>query len=367
MNERKVNGFSLSRMFITRNLVVFGLAHTLVDAACAAVLFAGSKSLSLKTDYFVTIIIVYNLLAFGLQPIIGILADLMDVPAYSASLGCILTATSLFLFKIPLAATITAGVGNAAFHVGGGIISLRMSNKKAAVPGIFVAPGAIGLAVGTLYGKTRDFTPWVFIPLFAIAVIAILVVKCPSASESKLIETKYKRSFSTILILLLISVAIRSLIGLTLDFPWKSTTWLIIVLSAAVAFGKGIGGFLSDRFGWTRVTISGLLISVPLIELGWDYPLIAIAGVILFNMTMPVTLTAVANMFPGLPGFAFGLTTLALVIGALPTFTGVRSFLNDKAVIFSLILIMAIILFTALFLYAGGSFLRRRMNLNKAE
>jgi threonine/homoserine/homoserine lactone efflux protein len=35
-------------------------------------------------------------------------------------------------------------------------------------------------------------------------------------------------------------------------------------------------------------------------------------------MTMPVTLVAIADLFPERPGFAFGLTCLALIAGALP-------------------------------------------------
>jgi hypothetical protein len=43
-----------------------------------------------------------------------------------------------------------------------------------------------------------------------------------------------------------------------------------------------------------------------------------IFGIFLFNMTMPITLVVISNTFQGRQGFAFGLTTLALIIGALP-------------------------------------------------
>ena len=39
-------------------------------------------------------------------------------------------------------------------------------------------------------------------------------------------------------------------------------------------------------------------------------------------MTMPITLGAVAETLPGHPGFAFGLTTLALLLGEIPFFLG---------------------------------------------
>jgi hypothetical protein len=42
----------------------------------------------------------------------------------------------------------------------------------------------------------------------------------------------------------------------------------------------------------------------------------------LLNLTMPVTLAAVADTLPGRPAFAFGLTCLALILGAFAAFTG---------------------------------------------
>lgn len=41
---------------------------------------------------------------------------------------------------------------------------------------------------------------------------------------------------------------------------------------------------------------------------------------LVFQMTMPVTLVAVLRVMPARPGLAFGLPCLALVAGALPTF-----------------------------------------------
>jgi hypothetical protein len=42
------------------------------------------------------------------------------------------------------------------------------------------------------------------------------------------------------------------------------------------------------------------------------------AGLLLFNITMPLTLVAVWGQLPSRPGFAFGLTTLALLRAARP-------------------------------------------------
>jgi hypothetical protein len=53
--------------------------------------------------------------------------------------------------------------------------------------------------------------------------------------------------------------------------------------------------------------------------------IISVIGIILFNMTMPITLGICAQRLPKKPGIAFGLTTAALLLGAVPSFFAVMS------------------------------------------
>ena len=66
------------------------------------------------------------------------------------------------------------------------------------------------------------------------------------------------------------------------------------------------------------MTVSLLLSSLCFL-LG-NHPVFGILALFLFNMTMPVTLCAMADLMPKHPGFAFGLTTLALLVGTAVTF-----------------------------------------------
>ena len=69
--------------------------------------------------------------------------------------------------------------------------------------------------------------------------------------------------------------------------------------------------------------MTALLLSLPLLALGGDSPTAGIAGLLAFNLTMPVTLAAVVALLPqGREGFAFGLTCLALFICAAPALIG---------------------------------------------
>ena len=57
---------------------------------------------------------------------------------------------------------------------------------------------------------------------------------------------------------------------------------------------------------------------------------IVTAAVFLFNMTMPVTLWAVARIMPGAKGFTFGLLTFGLFLGFLPSWLGLPSLLAES-------------------------------------
>ena len=60
------------------------------------------------------------------------------------------------------------------------------------------------------------------------------------------------------------------------------------------------------------------LIASAILFLIADQPIAGVLAVFLFNMTMPITLGAMARMLPGVKGFAFGTLTLALFVGLLP-------------------------------------------------
>lgn len=340
----------ISRSLITNNLLVYGSTHALIDATSVAVLFAGAEYTHMEPVNLFYLIILYNILAFALQAPFGFMTDKLRIPIGVAIAGCVLTAISAVIFRMPLLAVCFAGIGNALFHVGGGVISLNMNDGKATVPGIYVAPGALGLLVGGLIGKSGYFMPWPFIVLLILAMISIYLVKCPTINYESNVEVN-NNYLELIIILLLASISIRSFIGLAVSFPWKSNLSLLYVLTFAVVFGKAFGGILADKFGWINVSVAGLILSAPLMAFGTDYPIMAIPGVFLFNMTMPVTLAAIANKFPGRAGFAFGLTTLALIFGALFTFTEFKLLFKTGWFVFATILISAFTLNKGLNLY----------------
>jgi MFS family permease len=138
--------------------------------------------------------------------------------------------------------------------------------------------------------------------------------------------------------LALLSVVIRSFGGTAIPMEWKTTMKLGLVSGFAAFFGKFIGGFAADIFGARRTGIITLLASLPLLIFGSGNMIVSVIGIILFNMTMPITLGICAERLPKNPGIAFGLTTAALLLGAVPSFFAVitgKIFLLVPAVLVS--------------------------------
>ena len=339
----------MKRGMLVKNLSLYGLAHGLVDATCIALIFASLSLYGLNPEYFFTLVILYNVLAFATQPLFGYISDKKQKPKLMALVGIILLLISLgTLFISPLLTVIILGLGNALFHVGGGTISLNLTPKKATAPGIYVAPGAIGLLIGGLYGKSGIFSIFPLLILLIISFILIMITKTPKIDYKTQKSNKINNYLELIIILLLLSVAVRALIGSVLVFPWKTNFILLIALTLGIFFGKALGGVFADKFGWIKVGVSSLIISSVLLAFGTSNPFVGILGIFLFNMTMPITLVAISNTLPGKPGFSFGLTTLALIAGALPAFSPLKSTLNNSLIILITTLISASLLYLAL-------------------
>ncbi|MDP8223715.1 MAG: hypothetical protein P9L99_10180 [Candidatus Lernaella stagnicola] len=302
--------------------VTHGIIHAIVDAATVMVIFSTIFVHELHPSDAFTLVLSYDLLAFAGQAFVGYASDRFRAERAVTLAGIVLAFVAVLTMRIhPWAAMIVAGVGNAFFHVGAGAVSLHVRTGRATFPGIFVAPGALGLAMGIYVGKGHFLITWPFLVLLAAGFAFAAVAKLPEipyTRKTKLLDVKMPL---LILFLLLFSVAVRALVGGAGSYDLPKTVKTVSFGLAAAAFaGKAMGGIISDRLGWIPVSVGALLISAPLIAFGGANPIVLTIGLFLFQMTMPVTLTACAAVLPGRPGFAFGLTCLALILGAVPTF-----------------------------------------------
>ena len=300
-------------------LALYSLAHFWVDLSCALLAF---RSLSASPD-FALCLLLYNFCAFALQMPLGLLADRLDRNGAVAAAGCALVALA-YAVPLPLAAAVTAGVGNALFHLGGGVDTLNTGLDRSAALGIFVSPGAVGLFLGTLWGRGDAVSLWagpVGLLLLAGAILWLCRRTFGSLRSGNAPLDPTPREGWGPLVPLFLVVVLRSYMGANQAFAWKSQGQWALVLTLALALGKAGGGLLSDRLGPRRAAGWSLGLAVALYLLS-GAPLPGLLAVFLFNMTMPMTLWAAAQLLPGAKGFGFGLLTFALFVGYLPVYLG---------------------------------------------
>ncbi len=293
-------------------------AHFCVDFACAFLCMGYAE------DNIQFYLLVYNFCAFALQMPLGLLVDRFGRQMKVAGVGVALTAIALLFPSDPLVGVIIAGVGNALFHVGGGVYVLRGCENKCAPLGEFVAPGAVGLFLG---GYFVDAWPYinpiaVFVLLVLAAVLLFSKREEPAAMQPSLAEKPMLTKREAVALILLFSVVVlRSAAGFQFTFSWKTGS-TALMFAIAVMCGKELGGALSDRFGMGKTSLVSLLVGAMLFIFAEKSAVCGILAALCFNCTMPVTLFAAYKIVRGLPGFSFGLLTFALFLGLLPSYFG---------------------------------------------
>lgn len=326
-------------------ITLYSFAHLAVDASCAFLLLG---ILELKSHAILSMLL-YNGIAFVMQAPIGYIIDKALNPKTAAILGLFFVAIAYLFWDSLFITLIIISFGNALFHVGGGSLVLSLENRKTTFSGIYVAPGGIGLALGSFLALSPVGVNSLFFPV-ALIILGILLcfTGTPEFSRAKS-ERKNNPDYKIlIIILIMIPVAIRSLLSLSAEFPWKENQFLYLLLIAAVALGKVSGGILADKFGLMKIGVGGLLFSMPFLAFFPSIPALGILGAFIFNFTMPITLVAMLNAMPQNRGLSFGLTTAALFIGSLPVILNKNGWIKNEWMIFLFIFLAAAILFIAL-------------------
>ena len=321
-------------------LVLTSIAHLLVDGVCASIVFGAAED----AELLVTIALIYNTLAFSTQCVIG---AWLDKKGHAKNLGRISMTVLALCGLVPLSVgsalssdliirVCAVGLGNSLFHVACGSMTIAKYSGRAKELGIFVAPGAFGVTLGTLFPFLRT--------VFAAGLLIIAVLlghagndvfdynAVPAAIYTEEIKGKTCGSISVATIpvleicLLTAAVAVRAIGGSAVSFPWKQGAEGTLLMTLFVFAGKFLGGFILEKAGTEKTALLSIVPAAVLICLCSDMALPSLAGQFLLNLTMPVTLFMLVKTLPDSPGLAFGLAASALwpgtLAGALFTLTG---------------------------------------------
>lgn len=295
----------------------------------------------MHTSDAVALFLLYNTLAFGLQFILGAVCDRFGGCRATAVTGCVLTAVGTVCGGYSTwLAVVLVGVGNAAFHTGGGCDTLRHTDGMAG-SGIFVSSGALGLAIGIRLGTSGKLPGYIIAAmlLFAAAAIALFCgelnadgtpvpLRCMPPVDPDRRNDRHMpimRGAAGAVIVCLFAILVRSYTGFIAPSPGFSGRFVFIYVAFCAFAGKFAGGIMADLIGARRVGILSLMLSIPLFWIGAGKGIFFLAAIFLFNFAMPITLCTVARRLPGHEGFAFGLNTLALLVGYIAAMVDVTT------------------------------------------
>lgn len=284
-------------------LFFYSTGHLLVDFACALIV--------LQYANVPALFLLYNFCAFALQMPIGILADEKNASRSFALAGIAFVLLALLPSSV-LIRVLLCGCGNALYHVGGGRYAL-LAHSDFSKLGIFVAPGAIGIFLGRLLSGNHIAVCFA-IPLLLICGLGL----CIDKNTLVTLYTPVKLHFSDGILFLV--VVIRSAVTMCAKSPWKIGIGMTLA-ALATAIGKVLGGMAADHLGWKKIGVRSLLLCAVLFLFPTN-PFAGLLSLLLFQMSMPITLRKAADAVPGNAGFSFGMLTFALFLGYLPAYFG---------------------------------------------
>ena len=315
--------------------IAYSFIHFSVETACFYFIFS---RFSTRPNWW-AFALLFDALAFLPQNVIGIYSD-RNLKKNIGLWGGVLMLISLFL-QTDITALVLICIGNAMIHVSGAQYTLRGCSGKITPNAIFVGGGSFGVITGQLLGAlSNEYI--VIIPLMLMAVSVLLMARIPSKTDVLTRDTGLDVAKDmppmALANLAFLAVAVRGYVAYAIPIEWNKTALQAIALFFFMGFGKMLGGILADRVGYRKTTYISLLGGLPFLLFGNGNMWVSLFGIMLFSMTMPITVAILVSAFPKMVGFAFGITTVGLFAGVFPAF-----FVQPKGLLAHQILVVVLI------------------------
>ena len=326
---------------------LYAFVHFAVETACFFYIFSNIQI----GIYGWIVALLYDAMAFLPQNAMGLIADKFP-RAHLGVLGLLITLIALLL-PFGLISVVVLAIGNAIVHVDGAEKTLRDNAGKISPNAVFVGGGSFGVVTGRLLGvHSSELTVLIPILLLVLSAAAILLMTNKRITSGKQWLCQAPEvvnpsvSNSALLVIILFAVAVRGYIGYAIPTGWSITETHLVILFAYMGIGKALGGFVVDWLGYRKATLISIIGALPFLLLGDQIPLVSLTGVLLYSMSMPVTVGIVYSRFNKMPGFAFGITTIGLFLGSAPDFfIDLPNLLTQQLVVVALATISATLIF----------------------
>lgn len=263
-------------------------------------------------------ILLFNLLAFALQPLWGWLTDRYGGYCPAVCIG--LTGALLALW-LPsgLAGLLLHGVASALFHVGAGGWLGRVSARPVTL-GVFAAPGVMGSMVGVaaaVYGWSCVIP--VSVLLAVVLILSLFWRRVQQIAETSPLPLTGSRGFYIAAGLPLLLITLQSSAWLPVHQQSMNDVQVLLLVGLIAGTGKLFGSLVCQWVGiwrWITVALSGTLLlwlwPANYLLLGWG-------GLLLLQSTLVPLWFAVKQTMPGYSALAAGLCLgLAFALGGVP-------------------------------------------------
>jgi FSR family fosmidomycin resistance protein-like MFS transporter len=355
---------------VYRVLFAISLVHLLNDslqAVIPAVLPILKNNLGLTYFHVGVILLVMNVTASVLQPVVGYLSDrtprpfMLPIAMLVSGAGMLGIAYSQHYLMV-LISVACVGFGSAIFHPEASRVAYMASGPRRGLgQSIFQVGGNAGQALAPLM-TVLIFAPlgqtgaaWFTIPA-GIALTVLIFVAMWYMQQQQLRKTsasavvysnRQKRLIALSLLVLIVSVRSWMNAGYQsfyqfylidaqgLTFSHAQLCVFLFLLAGAI--GTFFGGPIADRFGKRNLLIASTLGALPLTLLtpyatgAWAYPLLFVTGLVLLS-SFSVTVVYAQELLPGrigtvsglIIGLAFGMGGIgASVLGHLADLKGI--------------------------------------------
>lgn len=323
---------------------LYFIIHFILEVSC----FYTLSNFTDNSQYFI-IALLYDLIAFVPQGLFGAISDKYRKIPFGR-IGVCLIIFSLFCLKynfpiILIFALLT--IGNCIIHVEGAESTLRTSKGKMFPSALFVAGGAFGIITGRLLFKYGISITFILMLNVISLLLMIILSKYKEIEDKELVDYNYDNKnigITTIILLATFVVAVRSFTSYGIPTGWNKTVLQSILLFSFMGLGKALGGLLIDKTNIKFTSILSCLLSLPFLLFGDHNMYLSLIGIMLFSMTMPVTLAILVSRLKKSPGIAFGFTTIGLFVGSLPAFFFTIDSIWINAIVFTILTILCTII-----------------------
>ena len=300
--------------------ILWGLLHGINDWVAGYML--ATFTLYNEPKNGMLMLIVYAIIGFGGQLPVGMWLDATrSFKMFSKAALLLLLLSPVAWFINPFAGIIVAGFSSAFVHVTGGAVCLVSSNNKVGPLGLFTAPGALGLALGSISGSLSQY--WLLVPVVAVLLISLFLLQ--QKSDTIFVTTQPSKalldSHDWIMLGILLTVTLRSLIYDIIQQVGQHWQQGLLVIGISAFLGKIIGGFVADKVGWKTWVYITLPLAFVLLQFGRNNMYMLGFGIACLQSSVPISLLLMRQSLPLYPGVSSAMVLgVGIALAGLPMY-----------------------------------------------